>query len=336
MHINNVLKRYDEEIIPISTELYFLEDYIYEENNYTTWIEPFKTELYGTKNKKCIINLVNKLSDEDINISGIELPIDHVCKAFQRIELEIGGQVVYWVDEYALIMLLTLLDEDEQQIDILKHFISLLPLSFLKKSDVDLIFTYKDEFINSDACQKEEEIHKVFKYHNYDVDYDHDFGYDERAFNYITTYKYNVFTPKLTIKYIPTRTVMLDCMIPIIQLYRIFDGEDHGKIKIKNTLIFGIATQLLFVTYPDSIDLTTVSFKIIMEKGTIDNVFLQRHKHMKHIYTLDMPERKSKIRDEYITMTYHGRCSIIEIYAVFTNAISINNEMGHLTYFVHH
>ncbi len=333
MHIENVLNKYPEEIVPISYELKFLEEDIITDEISKTSIESFDVELYGTKNKKFTLNLSNNLQDENINIIGIEILTDYLTDAICRIELELSGQVVYWIDQYTIILLLSLINEDSKYIDILKYFVPALPISILKH-EVELVFTYKPEYIQSDACIKKEELHKIFKYHNYDADYDRDFGYNEKAFNYITVTKYNVFSPELIIKY--TQTVFpKEISIPIIQLYRLFDGKDNGKLQLKNTLLFGIASQIIFVTY-SNIDISKIPFKIIMERGVINNIYLKRHPDYSHIYILNMPERKSRIKDKTIIISYPESGYIVEIYAAFTNAITINETIKHLTYFVHH
>ncbi len=334
MHIENVLNKYPEEIIPIGYELKFLEDDIITDDINKTNIEPFDVELYGTKNKKFTLNLCNHLQDENINIVGIEISTNYITNAICRIELELSGQVVYWIDQYTIILLLSLIDDDTEYLDILKYFVPALPISILKH-DVELIFTYKTEYIKSTACKKKEEIHKVFKYHNYDAEYERDFGYNEKAFNYISVLKYNVFSPELIIKY--TQTIFpKDISIPIIQLYRLFDGVDNGKLQLKNTLLFGIASQIIFVICSSSIDISTIPFKITMEKGVIDNIYLKRNQTYSHIYILDMPERKSRIKDKTIVISYPESGYIVEIYAAFTNSITINENIRHLTYFVHH
>ncbi len=335
MYIESVFNRYDEEIIRGGNELYFMDNIDDTPEYEEIIIDPYKNELYGTKNKKSIIELLSNLSDDNINIVGVKIPKQYLKDKICRIEIEVNDQIIYWIDEYILLMLLNLIDIDDDQLDIMKFFMPNFPIYYFK-NDINIILTFKPEFINSDECVKKDEMIRVFKYRNYDIDYDRDFGYDKNAFNYTKFTKYFIDTPQITVKYNQNTEYFPKYIIPIIQLYRIFSGEDNGRLIIKNTLLIGISTQILFVTYPNSIDLTTIPFRMIMEKGIINNIFLKRFKNTEHIYVLNMPERKCKIRDQLITITYPYKGYISEIYASFTNAISLNEHIGRLVYFVHH
>lgn len=341
MHINDVFSRYDEEIIPGSNELYFMDNLDNSDDNANDQliIDPYKIELYGTKSKKGIIelvpNIIPNLSDDNIVITSIKLHSDYLKDKISRIELELNDQIVYWIDEYTLRMLLQLLDLSDGYLDILKYFMPLLPFYYFKNNDININFTYKPDYINTDECIKREDTIRLFKYRNYDIDYDRDFGYNENAFTYTKYNKYYTHTPVIKINY--NQNIMsINNIIPIIQLYRLYSGEDTGRLIIKNTTMIGISTQLIIIAYPNSIDLTTVPFRFIMERGIINNIFLKRLKNTDYIYTLDMPERKCKIKDDFITISYPFKGYISEIYASFTNGISLNERMGRLVYFVHH
>lgn len=338
MHIDNVLNRYDEEIIPGGNELYFMDNVNEPENiDEELIIKSYKVELYGTKNKKGIIELVPNITNDNINIVGIKISAKYLQEKICRIEVVANDQIIYWIDEYMLHFLLQLLDLSDGYLDILKYFMSCLPLYYFKNNDVNINLTFKNDYIMSNECSKIEEKIRIFKYHNYDLDYDNDFGYNEKAFNYTINTKYFTYTPIIKISYNQDiQSIQNINIIPIIQLYRLFSGEDTGQFKIKNAFLVGIATQLIVISYPNSIDLSTFPFRFLMEKGIVNNIFLKRFKNTKYIYVLDMPERKCKIRDDFITIIYPSNRNISEIYASFTNAISLNEHMGRLVYFVHH
>ncbi len=110
MYIESVFNRYDEEIIRGGNELYFMDNIDDTPEYEEIIIDPYKNELYGTKNKKSIIELLANLQDDNINIVGIKIPKQYLKYKICRIEIEVNDQIIYWIDEYILLMLLNLID----------------------------------------------------------------------------------------------------------------------------------------------------------------------------------------------------------------------------------
>lgn len=294
-------------------------------------------ELYGTKVKKCCIVISEDMMTEDFTeLRHILIPVDFLSMVASRIELSIGGEIVYWLENGILKNVLGYYENHGiEMFDLLQPYIDYIPLRNVNGSQIDIILNVLPEFLDSDLCLKTEQEHRLFRYAHYDEGYEKDFGYDEKAFDFYKTTNHFVKIPSITIYGSRFKTHEPCISIPVTQIYTLSNHQQGRKIVLKNSHLIGIATELLFELTIDSKDISGVHIDVIADQGIVDDLQLIKHEDFEHIYYLRLPERKCNLRDARLVFLVSSVGMVRNIYAVFTNSLQIYDCIGNLAFVVH-
>lgn len=294
-------------------------------------------EVYGNKIKRARISIEDEMLSEDVhNILHIMFPVEFLLEEVCRLELNVSGESLYWIENDVLKLMIDYCQHNGyEKVDILHPFMDYIPYSTLNGAQVDIVLNIKPEYVASSSCEKHEEEHKRFLYHNFDEQYHKDFGYDERAFEIFKIVTYFIKVPSIVLYGDRLPAVRAVFTIPVTQLYNVSYDSYPGRIVIKNTHLFGISTQILFETFEDDDKICRSKFRLIANKGIVDNIYLCKHGALPRLYYLDIPHRKCSISDGFLTFLYDGHIVFKNLFAVFSNTFRVYEHIGNVLYHLH-
>jgi hypothetical protein len=174
-----------------------------------------------------------------------ETELDNVINC----SLLIGGMTIVDLDKN---MIMDFCDryimENDVYVNLFSKFIVQIPMNSCCYNSVSVRFSY-DEY----DTQVSHVITKVFKYENYDPQYDEDIGYSPDAFKEVVTLKYHGYTPE--IKLIPSKNKCKD-MVSCLQKH-CYVNEPYD-LSVSRYLIFDAQKSNMDIT----ITIDNVSFTI--------------------------------------------------------------------------